>query len=132
MMMSSVGDSYYAMESLDGTNWTNHNFRECGNISDGYEMDIISYNKVGDYLYISVPRQRAMYRRPIKSTTTENMLIKTSSEYLSTEADIKTSYFGLTDQNAYMYYFEKSGYLATVTMRYGEGTENRAKILFRW
>ena len=50
MMMSSIGDSYYVMESLDGIDWTNHNLRECGNISDGYEMDIISYNKVGDYL----------------------------------------------------------------------------------
>ena len=132
MMMSSIGDSYYVMESFDGINWTNHNIRECGDISDGYEMEIMSYDKVGDYLYMSVPKQRAMYRRPLKGTTTENMLVKSGNEYLSMEADIKTEYFGLTDTDAYMHYLEKTGYLTTVTLRYGEGVEKRAKMLFRW
>lgn len=123
MWMPSIGESYYAMESSDGINWTNHNIKNMGDLSDGYEMDMINYCKVGDYLYMSVPRQRAMYKKILNNTTTANFISKSFYEYSAVDKNL-SNYYG---QDAYMNYLEKSGYLASSWLR-----DSIAKMLFRW
>ena len=124
MMMSSIGDSYYVLESFDGINWTDHHIKE--NVDfNGIEMNLINYDRVGDYLYFNVPRDRSMYKKPLAGTTSENMMTNLSYEYLSMDADIKTEY--INGYDAQMNYLEKSGYLASSWLDNGT-----AKMLFRW
>lgn len=120
-----AGETFLALESFDGINWTNHNMT--GSSFNSSYQRMINFSKFGDYIYLNVPIVNKMYRRISWSASAVDFLDKLYYD----EVDPIGAVQSLNSVVYEMHWLKNTDYLITAyTYKTGEITNGH--IHFRW